>query len=94
MRKTGCGMEFEQGRVVIAAAGRGAGRFYAVIAQEGGSLLLADGKKRPLEKPKRKNRKHVRKTNTRLDSDCLDTNKKLRRALSALSSGEGGEPLG
>ena len=40
-------------------AGHDKGRLYVVLAQEGDFVLLADGKNRPAEKPKRKKTKHV-----------------------------------
>ena len=47
--------------VVQATAGRDQGKLFYVIAQEDEYLLLANGKDRPLDRPKRKKRKHVQK---------------------------------
>ena len=47
--------------VVKATAGRDQGKLFYVIAQEDEYLLLANGKDRPLDRPKRKKRKHVQK---------------------------------
>ena len=47
--------------VVVSAAGRDRGQMFYVIGTEGVYTLLANGKDRPLEKPKRKNVKHVSK---------------------------------
>ena len=47
--------------VVQATAGRDRGKLFYVIAQEDAYLLLANGKDRPLDRPKRKKRKHVQK---------------------------------
>ena len=47
--------------VVLATAGRDAGQWFYVIDADPVFLLLANGKDRTLEKPKRKKRKHVQK---------------------------------
>ena len=47
--------------VVLATAGRDAGQWFYVISADPVFLLLANGKDRTLEKPKRKKRKHVQK---------------------------------
>ena len=47
--------------VVVSNAGRDQGNWYYVIAEDQDFLLLANGKDRPLDKPKRKKRKHVKK---------------------------------
>ena len=47
--------------VVMTTAGRDAGQWFYVIDADPVFLLLANGKDRTLEKPKRKKRKHVQK---------------------------------
>ena len=47
--------------VVVSTAGRDAGEWFYVIDADPVFLLLANGKDRTLEKPKRKKRKHVQK---------------------------------
>ncbi len=73
------------GRVVYSRAGRDRGEFLVVVGCEESSLLLCNGKDRPLERPKRKNVKHVGLTNTVLDSGSMSTNRSLRRALNEIS---------
>lgn len=75
-------MEFKKGYVVISMAGRDKGYYLAVIGtdDENGFVVVADGKERPLERPKRKNPKHLQKTNYKIDLEQL-TDKKLRRFL-------------
>ena len=73
-------MEFEKGTVVISKAGRDKGCFMAVLDQADGYVIVADGKERPLERPKRKNPRHLQKTNRKLGLEQL-TNKKLRTVL-------------
>ena len=78
--------------VVQATAGRDAGKWFFVIATEDGHLLLSNGKDRPLEKPKRKKCKHVRKVlrpDTRVAQKLREgdkvLNSELRRDLAYLS---------
>lgn len=60
-------MTIEKGSVVRSIAGHDADRFYVVLEMEGDFAFIADGKERKLEKPKRKRKKHLRGTNTRLE---------------------------
>ena len=53
--------DFNISDVVQATAGRDSGKLFYVIAQEDDYLVLANGKDRPLDRPKRKKRKHVQK---------------------------------
>ena len=84
-------MEFEKGTVVISKAGRDKGYFMVVLDEADGYIIVADGKERPLDRPKRKNPKHLQKTNRKLSLEQL-TNKKLRTALRAQGSTEEGTP--
>ena len=77
-------MQLQPGQVVCSLAGRDAQGLFVVVACGEGWAALADGKRRPLERPKRKNPRHIRKTNTVLELSSIDTNRKLRRALAAL----------
>ena len=47
--------------VVLSTAGHDQGAIFYVIGMEGEYLILADGKGRSLEKPKRKKRRHIQK---------------------------------
>ena len=83
---------FVVSEVVEATAGRDSGKLFYVLGTEGEMLLLANGKDRPLEKPKRKKCKHVRKVlrpDTRvalkIASGDKVLNSELRRDLAYLS---------
>lgn len=69
------------GRIVCSKSGRDKGYFMAVIRAEENFLYVCDGKERPLERPKRKNIKHVTLTDTYLDENSYRSNRSLRRAL-------------
>ena len=52
-------MEIATSNIVRSDAGRDKGKLFVVLAVEGEYLLLADGKSRKVEAPKRKKRRHV-----------------------------------
>ena len=79
--------------VVRSTAGRDAGEIFYVIGEDPIYLTLANGKDRPLDRPKRKKRKHVQKvlrSETRvaqkLRSGDKVLNSELRRDLAFLAS--------
>ena len=78
--------------VVISTAGHDRGEWFYVINAEPDYLILANGKDRPLDRPKRKKRKHVQKVlrpETRVANKlrCGDKvlNGELRRDLAFLA---------
>lgn len=71
----------EKGSVVLATAGRDAGGLYVVLERTEKECLLADGKKRRLSHPKRKNLRHVHLTALRLGPEQYATDRRLRCAL-------------
>ena len=73
-------MEIRQGSIVIAKAGRDKGRPFAVVEMlNSRTALIADGKSRPLERPKKKNIIHLQATASTVD--CNTTNRQLRLFL-------------
>ena len=82
-------MELQVGMVVCAAAGKEKDNFYIVTGMDGRFVYLADGKHRTLEKPKRKNVRHIRLTGTVWELEGL-TDKALRRRLRERNAALGG----
>ena len=87
--------------VVISVRGRDQGEIFYVVGREEEFLLLANGKNRTLEEPKRKKQKHVEKvlrSETRvaakLHSGDKVLNGELRRDLAFLSRGMQANDLG
>jgi ribosomal protein L14E/L6E/L27E len=78
-----------EGTVVRSAAGHDKNRFYVIVKSEAGYVWIADGKERKLEKPKRKNPRHVAFTNTVLELAEVTSNKKLRTMLEPFYEREG-----
>ena len=80
--------------VVTATAGRDQGKLFYVIGLDMDYLMLANGKDRTLDKPKRKKRKHVQKVlraetrvAAKLASGDKVLNSELRRDLAFFSRG-------
>ena len=78
--------------VVTSTAGRDQGSLFYVIGTDGEFLMLANGKDRTLEKPKKKRRKHIKKvlrSETRVAAKLIQgdkvLNSELRRDLAYLS---------
>ena len=87
-------MDIAKSNIVRSVAGRDAGSLFFVLAAEGDFLLLADGKQRRLESPKRKRRKHVELVQEgcgpaadKIRSSEKITNSELRKAIAAISGG-------
>ena len=68
------------GAVVKAKAGRDKEGFFVVVKSEDKWVFIADGKRRKVESPKKKNPIHLTITNTVL-SHSMDTNRNIRKAL-------------
>ena len=83
-------MEIAKASIVRSDAGRDKGKLFVVLAVEGEYLLLADGKSRKVESPKRKKRRHVlfvaedeSRLSEKIKGEERITNSELRRTLAA-----------
>ena len=81
-------MEIAKSNIVRSDAGRDKGKLFVVLAVEGEYLLLADGKSRKVESPKRKKRRHVlfvaadeNRLSDKMKSEEKITNSEFRRTL-------------
>ena len=86
-------MELQRGSIVRSKAGRDKGGFLAVLSFELDSCLLCDGKERPLERPKRKNVKHLAVTGIVLEEERLVNNARIRKALREFRDADSGEEI-
>ena len=84
-------MEIAKSDIVRSDAGRDRGKIFIVLAVEGEYLLLADGKSRRVESPKRKKRRHVQaafQTESRIAEKIRNgekvLNSELRKELASL----------
>jgi ribosomal protein L14E/L6E/L27E len=74
-------MTLKEGQVVVSCAGRDKGTLLVVTAITEHGVLVCDGKARPLERPKRKNPRHLIPAEKTLDPPARATNRRLKRAL-------------
>ena len=79
-RIDGVFMDLIKGTVVISKAGRDKGHALAVVGHDNGYVLVADGKERPLARPKKKNPMHLAVTKMTVETQSV-SDKALRRAL-------------
>ena len=85
-------MEIGKSDIVLSVAGRDQGKLFYVMETDGAYVLVANGRERRLECPKRKKLKHVRKvprTESRIARKIASgekvLNSELRRDLAAFS---------
>jgi len=90
-------MDIAKSDIVKSIAGRDQGKYFFVLEAEEDFLVLADGKTRKVEAPKRKKRKHTAAADfprTRVSEKIRNgekiTNSELRRTLAQIC--EGGNP--
>ena len=83
-------MEIAKSNIVRSDAGRDKGKLFYVLDTQGEFLLLADGKSRKVESPKRKKRRHVlfvaaeeNRLSGKIKGEEKITNSELRKALAA-----------
>lgn len=81
-------MNIEKGRVCVSLAGRDKGKFLCVMSVDEQFVYVADGDERPLERPKKKNVKHIRATHASLIPEDINSNRSLKKALARLTSNE------
>ena len=77
-------MDISKSDIIESMAGRDKGKFFYVIDTEDNYVLIADGKTRKLENPKRKKLKHVRRvsrTETRVAVKIQNGDKVLNSEL-------------
>ena len=79
-------MELTIGHVVKSIAGKDKSSYFCVVDLKDSYCFLRDGKVHKLEHPKRKSFKHVQKTPYRLQSEALQVNKHLKKAIDSLTN--------
>ena len=87
-------MNLRQGDIVRSTAGHDKGELFLIVREEGDFVWLTDGKRRRLETPKKKRRKHVISAGLwthpvigRLKDGEPVLDSEIRRALAAFRNG-------
>ena len=86
------------GDIVLSLCGRDEGKYFIVVGTQDDYSMIGDGKNRRLEKPKRKNNKHL-KLEDRIDEEIATrlveggkvTNNEIRKALAQYTEAYGEE---
>lgn len=73
----------EYATLALSLSGRDKDQLLAVVREDDRGVWLADGKRRPLERPKCKNPRHIRLLPDSISREAMTTNRALRRALNA-----------
>lgn len=92
-------MIFEPGQIVISKAGRDRGRVYVVYrVLDDRYVLVVDGLSRRVERPKKKNVRHLQPYNQLLDGEVRErvkqgkvSNQELRRVLADMGVERSGQ---
>ncbi|MDO5014736.1 MAG: KOW domain-containing RNA-binding protein [Clostridia bacterium] len=71
----------EIGTLVYSIAGHDKGQYFIVTQIDQDFCFLVNGKQRKLSNPKKKNPKHVRKTNMKFSLNDQNTDKEIRRFI-------------
>lgn len=79
-------MKLTIGDVVKTTAGKDKDSYFCVVELIDSYCFLRDGKIHKLENPKRKSFKHVQKTPYNLQSEALQVNKHLKKAIDSLTN--------
>lgn len=74
-------MEWKNGMVVRSLCGRDKDRLLCVLGEEKNRVLVCDGKERPINRPKRKNPKHLAPTKNSLTAEQMRSNRAIKQAL-------------
>lgn len=77
--------DIKEGCVVCAKAGRDKDSFFLVVKLENDMAFIADGARRPLLHPKRKNPKHLAASGHSINPQDIRSDKQLRGQLKELA---------
>ena len=79
---------FRAGQMALSDAGHDRGKLYVILEVQGESVLVADGLNKTVEKPKKKNIRHVRRMNyidpeidARLNGECPLNNEDILKDI-------------
>ena len=79
-------MDVRKGSVVRSIAGHDSNEIFAVVGSDEKNVFICDGKERRLEKPKRKNLKHIETLNCVLRPEEMAANGRLKKALGKIKA--------
>ena len=71
----------QRGVIVVSSAGKDKGQRMAVSHSDGDFVYVINGREHPVDRPKRKNPRHLQSTGLTVTESDMETNRSLRRAL-------------
>ena len=74
-------MDIKRRQIVFVTAGKEKGRYMVVLESDQTTVMLIDGRKRPCDRPKRKNIKHVTATNKVASEEEIAANSRVKSLL-------------
>lgn len=90
---------FVPGQLVQSIAGRDSGKYFLIIGKSNGMINVADGKMRKVQRPKKKNVKHLKRYDLvaedlaeKLRSNKGVTNSEVEKAIKNFVDGLEGKP--
>ncbi len=72
---------YQPGQLVRSKAGHDAGQIFLILSVEGEWLILSDGRLRPMDKPKRKKKKHTQPIHLSPLGGLPETDEQIKRAI-------------
>ncbi len=76
------------GQFVTSKAGHDKGVLYVVVGEEGDFIFLSDGRLKPVDKPKRKRKKHIQPLSQKVEAELISaiqsglaTNEQIKFAI-------------
>ena len=78
-------MNLEIGTVVKSLKGRDKDKYFCVVCIEDGYVHLCDGKERKLSNPKHKKIKHIKVAQAKLQTETLQVDKHINKAIKSLN---------
>ena len=78
-------MDLAIGTVIKSLKGRDKNKYFCVVSIDGKYVEICDGKEHKVEKPKRKKIMHILITPYKLQTESLQVNKHLNKALKSLN---------
>lgn len=79
-------MNTVKGSIVKALVGRDKGKFFVAVDVDSTYAYLADGKRRRVERPKKKKLIHISATNTIIEGS-FETNPQIKKILNKFNNG-------
>lgn len=79
-------MELKKGQIVKSTAGHDKGDLMMIAGFEENRVLLCDGKHRKFESPKSKSLRHIEITQHEIDTETVNTDRKLRKILNKIAN--------